>query len=150
LIPGLELLLLGWQDWYHDIIKADKSVDYVRRKNWSASSNEDFDDIHDMWKLQNLCVDPAFQRRGVGGMLIDWGQEQATLEGCPVGLTASMIGQELYRKKGFRAYGHISCEGFQDVPMFVWEPEGMEGWWGTKNDGRVKGRSQETHYEDAF
>lgn len=132
------------------MIKADKSVDYVRRKKWLASSNEDFDDIQEMWKLRNLSVDPAFQRRGVGGMLIDWGQKQATLEGCPIGLTASMVGQELYRKKGFRAYGHVSCEGFEDIPMFVWEPEGMEGWCGTKNDGSIKGRPREMRYEDAI
>ncbi len=129
-------------------MKADKSVDYARRRKWFASSNEDFDDIQEMWKLQNLCVDPAFQRRGVGRMLIDWGQKQATLEGCPVCLTSSMVGQELYQKMGFRAYGHISCEGFEDVPMFVWEPEGKDGWWGSKNDGSIKGKPRKVHYKD--
>ena len=103
-----------------------------------------------MWRLQNLCTDPAFQRRGVGGMLIDWGQKQATLEGCPVLVTASLVGGQLYRKKGFRPYGKTPCAGIPDIPLFIWEPEGMEGWWGTKADGKVKGKPQGKHNEDAF
>ena len=103
-----------------------------------------------MWKLRNLCVDPAFQRRGVGGILLEWGQKQAARERCPVVLTASMKGQQLYRKKGFRAYGIVPCEGFMDVPMFIWEPPGMEGWWGTKADGKAKGQPEGKHAEDAF
>lgn len=142
-------MLLGWQDWYRNLIQADKSVDYVRRNNYFASGGEDFDDLQDVWKLQNLCVDPAFQRRGVGDMLITWGQEQAAQELCPIGLTASMVGQQLYRKKGFRPYGMNPCEGFLDIPMFIWEPEGMEGWWGTKNDGKHKGKPREEPYEGA-
>ena len=93
-----------------------------------------------MWELHNLATDPAVQHRGVGGMLIEWGQEQACREGVCVGLTASMVGQELYRKKGFRLYGVIPCDGFMDVPMMVWEPEGREGEWGLYRDGKEKGR----------
>ena len=149
-LAGLETQLLAWTDWYCDLIRADKSADYEARDRFRATAPERFNDISDMWELQNLATDPAFQRRGVGRMLIDWGQEQATLEGCPIGLTSSMVGELLYRKKGFRPYGAIPCEGFQDIPMFIWEPEGMEGWWGMQNDGKVKGKPQDEHTEEAF
>ena len=83
-------------------------------------------------------------------MFIDWGQKQATLERCPIGLTASTVGQLLYRKKGFRPYGLVPCEGFLNIPMFIWEPEGMEGWWGLKGDGKRKGEPQGKHTEEVF
>ena len=118
----LEGALLSVEEWYCEALKADKSVDYAVRDTFFASAPEEFEDIHEMWKLHNLVTDPKYQRRGVGGRLIEWGQEQARKEGTCVGLTASMVGQQVYRKKGFRMYGVVPCEGFLDVPMMIWVP----------------------------
>ena len=149
-IVGLETALLECEMWYHDLLKVNQAVDHTRLKHYLASGPEKFKDISDFWKLRDISTDPAFQRRGVASMLLEWAQKQAAQERCPVGLTASVIGQQLYRANGFRAYGFIPCEGFMDIPMFLWEPPGMEGWWGTKGDGMIKGQPEGKHSEDAF
>lgn len=135
----LEGALLAVEEWYSDQLRLDKSLDYDVRDRFRSTAADDFDDVDEMWKLHNLATDPKFQHRGVGGMLIAWGQEQARKEGVCVGLTASMVGQGLYRKKGFRSYGAIPCSGFMDVPMMIWELEGKEGAWGLYRDGKQKG-----------
>ena len=82
-----------------------------------------------MWRLSNICVDPNFQRRGIGALLIQWGKEQAAREECPIGLSASEQGESLYLSEGFRLYGTIRIEGcpIENIPVFLWEPPGMEG-----------------------
>ncbi|KAL8789771.1 MAG: hypothetical protein Q9195_006663 [Heterodermia aff. obscurata] len=135
----IEVALLRVEELYMDTIKADKSLDYGMRARFRATASDDFEDVDEMWKLLNLATDPKFQHRGVGGMLIAWGQEQARKEDVCVGLTASMVGQSVYRKKGFRIYGKIPCPDFPDVPMMIWEPEGKEGAWGLYKDGKQKG-----------
>ena len=39
-------------------------------------------------------------------------------------------------KKGFRRYERMRIRDFplEDVPIFLWEPRGMEGKWGMKGD----------------
>ena len=135
----IEVALLRIEEWYLDTIKADKSLDYSKRDQLRTAPSTDFEDVDEMWKLNNLATDPRFQHRGVGGMLIAWGQEQARRENVCVGLTASIVGQGVYRKKGFRMYGVLPWPGFIDVPMMIWEPEGKEGAWGLYRDGKQKG-----------
>lgn len=69
-----------------------------------------------------------------------WGKEQAEKEGCPVGCSSSMKGKGLYEKQGFRRYATIRVEGFpvDDVPVFLWEPRGMEGRWGNNGDMQME------------
>ena len=135
----LELALLRAGEWYTDLFRLDESVDYGFRDRFLATAPANFEDIDEMWKLRDLATDPRFQHRGVGSMLIAWGQEQARREGVCVGLTASIVGQGVYLKMGFRMYGVIPCPGFRDMPMMVWEPDGKEGAWGVYKDGKLKG-----------
>ena len=135
----VEVALLQIEEWYSDTIKADKSLDYSKREKFRAAASTDFEDVDEMWKLNNLATDPRFQHRGVAGMLIAWGQEQARRENVCVGLTASKVGQGVYRKKGFRMYGELPWPGFIDVPLMIWEPEGKKGAWGLYRDGKQKG-----------
>lgn len=51
--------------------------------------------------LDTLAVHPAFQRRGVGSMLVRWGVERAEEDGVGVYLDASRDGKRLYEKCGF-------------------------------------------------
>ena len=69
-----------------------------------------------------------------------WGKEQAQKEGCPIGLTSSTKGKGLYEKQGFRRYGTVRIEGFpvDDVPIFLWEPKGLEGKWGTRGEMKME------------
>ena len=135
----IEVALLRIEEWYTDTIKGDKSLDYSNSAQFRAAVSVDFEDVDEMWKLNSLATEPRFQHRGVGGMLITWGQEQARRENVCIGLTASVVGQGVYRKKGFRMYGVLPWPGFIDLPMMVWEPEGKEGAWGFYRDGKQKG-----------
>ena len=135
----IEVALLRIEEWYSYTIRADKSLNNINHDRYRAAASTDFEDVDEMWKLNDLATDPRFQRRGVGGMLIAWGQEQARRENVCVGLNASVVGQGVYRKKGFRMYGVIPWPDFIDVPMMIWEPEGKEGAWGTYKDGKQKG-----------
>ncbi|KAK1757968.1 puromycin N-acetyltransferase [Echria macrotheca] len=56
-----------------------------------------------MWYLMILSVDPDFQRRGVGGMLLNWGLEHAKADGKPAFLVATPQGRGLYERHGFKA-----------------------------------------------
>lgn len=69
-------------------------------------------------------------------MLIGWGKEQAERERCPIGLESSLKARGTYIKNGFRKYGEMHTEGFpiEDV-VFIWEPKGLEGAWGTLEEG---------------
>jgi GNAT superfamily N-acetyltransferase len=54
--------------------------------------------------LMYMSVDPAWQRRGVGRMLIGWGTERCDELGIPGYLEASPFGYPLYRTCGFEDY----------------------------------------------
>lgn len=60
--------------------------------------------------LQPVITDPEHQRRGVGGKLIEWGLNQASLRGLPVFLIASPVGHTLYKKCGFRDMEKLSLD----------------------------------------
>lgn len=51
--------------------------------------------------LMYICVDPEYQRRGVGGMLVRWGTGKADGLGIPCFLESSPFGYGLYKKCGF-------------------------------------------------
>ena len=128
----LEKTLFEAAEFYNHTLRLDKSLDYNRLDIFRTESIQDFNAISEMWKLQNLCVHTGFQRRGIGSMMIKWGQEQAEKEGCPIGLESSMVARPVYLKNGFRIYGNMNINDFplDDVPIFIWEPKGMEGKWG--------------------
>lgn len=128
----LERTLLQATDKYLALIGADKSLDPARLAYFLSEVGEDFDNIPEMWKLQNLCVRVDCQRRGIGSRLIQWGQEQAQKEECPIGLESSMAARSTYLRNGFRKYGNLHINGFpiEDCPIFIWEPKGMERRWG--------------------
>lgn len=66
-------------------------------------------------------------------------------EKVPLTLEASVIGRNLYLKKGFKTVEEVElCADFADVLM-VWEPKGMEGTWLEEIRGesaKMKGRKK--------
>jgi len=58
-------------------------------------------ELRSRWELENLCVDPDYQKLGIGGRLVDWGCARADEEGLVCTLEASQEGMRLYLKKGF-------------------------------------------------
>lgn len=57
--------------------------------------------------LKLLHTDPAHQRRGAGGMCLQWGTAQADRLGLPSYLEASAEGRPLYEKFGFKEVDRI-------------------------------------------
>ncbi len=140
MVADIERNLLSLEESYIAYANLDKSCSKLHLGNWLAVSQDEFASIPELWKLRNLCVSPDFQRRGIGAMLLAWGKEQAEQERCPVGLSSSTKGKGLYEKQGFRRYGTIKVEGFpvDDVPVFLWEPKGMEGKHGVRGNTEMR------------
>lgn len=63
--------------------------------------------VDEIWELKTLAVHPAFQKRGVGGELVEWGLSQARKEKTKVGVMSSPLGKGLYLKKGFEDLGEL-------------------------------------------
>ena len=137
IVVVLESVLLRLEDNYATWTRADKSLDYERYHQYTSTNTENFNDIPEMWRLRGLCVEPAFQGLGAAGKLLEWGKEQASKEACPIGLSSSRMAEAVYIKKGFRRYGRMLVNGAIEVPVMIWEPEGMEGKWGTKEAAEV-------------
>jgi len=62
-----------------------------------------------------LVVHSAYQRRGIGAVLMDWGIAKAQKDGLRVALQSTKAGKRLYEKKGFKLVDtsnafHVACE----------------------------------------
>ncbi|KAI9789572.1 MAG: hypothetical protein M1816_005979 [Peltula sp. TS41687] len=131
LFRKIERRLLDLEERYISTFGLDRSVSSARTKIMKSPTEAIFGDVGESWHLAFLCVSPRFQRRGIGGLLIDWGLDKAAREGVPAVLEASPVGESLYLKKGFRTYGyHTWAPGFVG-PALLWEPEDQKGKWGT-------------------
>lgn len=127
--PEFERKLLAWDLWYETKF-LDRATDpvrfqeYVKLAPWNA-----FNGIGPRWHLGIIAISPQHQRRGIGKMLVEYGQRLTTKEGLPLTLESSIAGRGLYAKMGFKMVGGIKIfDGFTDGLM-VWEPEEMKGKW---------------------
>jgi ribosomal protein S18 acetylase RimI-like enzyme len=85
------------------------------------------------WYAQSLVINPDYQGRGLGTMLMAEPMKRAQRERVVFGLTASPHGEFLYRKLGFEMLGEF-CErvptegpGDEGGGIMIWYPEGWEG-----------------------
>ena len=86
--------------------------------------------LDEYWYLGLLGVDPKYQRRGIGAKLVKHGFSIARDGGLPVALEASVAGQGLYTKLGFKTIqkskiGTLS----EEIVTMLWEPESLKGRW---------------------
>ncbi|KAI1945161.1 hypothetical protein LOZ57_004459 [Ophidiomyces ophidiicola] len=119
--------------WAVDHFKLDKSVDPEMLAKYVSSTGDHFSSpiFSEMWYIAALAVDPVYQRRGIGKLLVKWGIEQARREKVPIGLEASPKGKGLYEKLGFRTVKVTEWMPGMTDPVMVWEPEGLsaeESW----------------------
>ena len=63
---------------------------------------------NDHLSLYNLARHPKYQRRGVGTMLCEWGMARTKEQGKAVTLFASSMGEQMYRRLGFREIGVVT------------------------------------------
>lgn len=74
------------------------------------------------WHLHLLAVAPEWQRRGAGRLLVEWGFEQADLDGVVAAVEASVAGVGFYCKVGFGVVGETRVEfeeGVVVLPVMV-------------------------------
>ena len=97
--------------------RLDPSYDYENLQAYLDAANaagsifetclEDYPEH--MW-LSFICVDPKFQRKGVGKKLMQWGMNRADKERVPIGLASSPAGEKLYHDCGFEEVGVFLLE----------------------------------------
>lgn len=65
----------------------------------------------DVWYLGSLAIDPTYQGKGIGKMLMQWGCEQSDRDGLPLYLEATPAGRGLYEKCGFESVEELTWPG---------------------------------------
>jgi GNAT superfamily N-acetyltransferase len=83
--------------------------------------------------LHMLHTDPAFQGRGAGGKLIEWGTKIADELGLPTYLEASPKGYRVYQRHGFKDLEVFDLDlakyggtGTYKEPIMLREPVGAK------------------------
>lgn len=79
------------------------------------------------WFLKLLAIDPKYQRKGLGTMLVKWGTERSNKEGIDAWLESSPMGKGAYLKAGFRVLGMDKIDhprakkGYVEWPYMIHE-----------------------------
>lgn len=118
-----ERQVLCLTDHYISLFHLDHSLSRSRLAE-ADTLKDHFADISQRWHLAFLAVDPAFQRRGIGGRLVDWGMENAKKEGIPATILGSQVGQSMYRKRGFKDYKLSWLRDGVHAMAMIYIPEG--------------------------
>jgi GNAT superfamily N-acetyltransferase len=135
---------LSWYFWAYDkidlFIWKPRAFDRDALNLLGAWSREDdlkYWESHperaNRWYVHSLVIDPEYQGKGIGKMLMAGPMKLAQSERVIIGLTASRHGEFLYRKLGFEMLGDFykrpDTEGPDDKGggVMIWYPEGYEG-----------------------
>ncbi|KAI9701185.1 MAG: hypothetical protein M1836_001854 [Candelina mexicana] len=126
LLKKLERLLGQAEAAYTEAFRLDRCIDEKNVRAFRKLRDESFDKIPEYWNLLMLCVSPSFQRRGVGGRLLEWGFEKAVTEAVPLAVQSSPAGEGLYLGKGFKVISWVKITEDIVDPVMVWEPRDLE------------------------
>ena len=125
LLTDIETCLLKLEEMYKGTLCVLRGAPYTRQRDYNAyrkQRQDPFNKITERWWLDGLAIDPAYQRRGIGSKLMEWGMERSKEEGIPITLDASSAGLRLYQKLGFReAQLNVIVDGIKERSM-VWSP----------------------------
>lgn len=93
-----------------------------------------------MWRLRIIVTHPDFERRGIGGMLMEWGLNRSREDDIPCVLEASPVGENLYLRKGFKIVAPIKVTETLTNNAMIWLPGGGTDWesmivWTPNDDG---------------
>ncbi|KAK7752439.1 hypothetical protein SLS62_005592 [Diatrype stigma] len=108
---------VAWARW-HIYADSGRPRPTPRRRTFGPGSNVEacellFDGIDEQKERligERPCVYPKHQGRGAGGMLVNWGIEEAKRRGLPAYLVSSEAGHPLYQKWGFRDLGLLRVD----------------------------------------
>lgn len=116
-----------------------------REKYWSAPERQN------LWVIQNLMVDPLYQGKGIGKLLMAEiiKRQEVEIPKIVMGLTSSPHGEYLYRRLGFELMGDFYARppGETDFTggLMIRYPEGWEGPRHEKYVGFYDRKLQGTH-----
>lgn len=90
--------------------------------------------LTEFWELDGMYVDPDYQRRGLGQMLLNWGLNQARTEHVPIVTKSSPVGVYLYERNGFKSFEEQHFDAFFDpghkgMHSMIWEEPGAGKSW---------------------
>ena len=82
--------------------------------------------------MTGINVDPAYQGRGVGSRLMQWGTDKADSEGIFCWVSSSMGGKSAFEKQGFREVGRVEAnlDEYAEGKQRPLEEGSKDGSWG--------------------
>lgn len=118
---GFESFATKCFGWWWESFRLNWSADHAAEKHFrsaiaGAPFKPYFDSLPDEhkakyadqhWELEILGTHPGYRRRGVGKTMLQWGFDRASLDGLPLILIASVMGEKLYLSTGFRELDRI-------------------------------------------
>ena len=128
-IAEIERTLLAAEDFYEEHV-VQRAGDMGRIRFFrQLAQHEFYDRLPSFLHLRTMTVSPPYQRQGIGGKMLRWGLDHAERERIPVTLEASVAGQSLYEKFGFKTVARSRIrEDLEGVAM-LWEPGPLHGRW---------------------
>lgn len=85
-----------WKTESDQAIASFKGAEFVKSRNAHIAQTNGH-----LLSLDILAIDPAYQRKGAGGMLVKWGTDEADRQGVDTTVESSVFGKGLYEKNGF-------------------------------------------------
>lgn len=132
------LFILGWvfhfwwkiQDWFVGGEKHSNPEKLQMFYDWCVLDCEKYwKGRENRWHAQSVVVDPDYQRRGIGRVLMSEVTKKSEEECIPVGLESSGQGEKLYRAVGFDYLGKFQGDGakygLDEGGIMLYRPKGF-------------------------
>lgn len=140
----LWMFVMRWFFWAYDKVDLflwkPGAFDYDALKQldeWSEMGDQkywkSYPERANRWYINGLIINPEYQGKGIGRLLMKEPLNRAQRERVIAGLTSSRHGEFLYRKLGFELLGDFCVRPHTEGPddkgggYMIWYPEGYEG-----------------------
>lgn len=138
LISAIWLSIMAWtltrwvqlvEWWEPDLIQsAENSAKFERwtevddQRYWDETA---FPERKERWHVQTCAVDPNWQRKGIGTLLMVEVQKRAQKDGVVIGIEANSVGAKMYESLGFRRLGDFFGDTIEGDTggggVYIWE-----------------------------